>query len=104
MKLFLFRILQVGFSSKFEQQFIGEDAQNKRGILALKYPIEFGFISNMDDMELILSFCLSDQLGVNPENHPVLMSQVPLNPKCTREKLTEIMFERMGVPAFSMQI
>ena len=54
-------------------------------------------------MELILSFCLLDQLGVNPENHPVLMSQVPLNPKCTREKLTEIMFERFGVPAFSMQ-
>ena len=57
----------------------------------------------MDDMELILSFCLCDQLGVNPENHSVLMSQVPLNPKCTREKLTEIMFEKLGVPAFSMQ-
>ncbi|XP_054858620.1 actin, muscle-like isoform X3 [Eublepharis macularius] len=34
--------------------YVGEEAQRKRDILALKYPIEFGVIINWDDMEKIM--------------------------------------------------
>ena len=96
-------ILQARFSGKTESPYVGEDAENKRGALALKYPVEFGFISNMDDMELILSYTFYDRLGICQGDHPVLMSQVPFNPKSTREKVTEIMFEQFEVPAFCIQ-
>src|ERR1041385_3671283 len=33
--------------------FVGDEAQNKRGILTLKYPIEHGIVTNWDDMEQI---------------------------------------------------
>ena len=33
--------------------FVGDDAQSKRGILSMKYPIEHGIVTNWDDMENI---------------------------------------------------
>ena len=94
---------QATYYGKTDQPYVGEDADNKRGILAIKYPVEFGFISNMDDMELVLSHTFYEHLRLCPAEHPVLMSQPPFSPKGTRETITEVMFERFEVPAFSVQ-
>ena len=68
-----------------DQGVIWDEAQRKRGILTLKYPIEHGIVTNWDDMEKIWHHILYNVLCVAPEEHPVLLTEerVPSTPKPT---------------------
>ena len=78
--------------------YIGDEAQCKRGVMQIKYPIEHGIVTNWDDMEKIWHYTFYNELRVNAEEHPVLLTEAPVNPKRNREKMIEIMFERFQVP------
>ncbi|KAJ7663468.1 actin 1 [Mycena olivaceomarginata] len=82
------RGVMVGFGNN--DSYIGDEAQVKRGILSLKYPIKHGIVTNWDDMEKIWHHTFFNELRVAPEEHPGEDDQ--------------IMFETFNVPALFVQI
>ncbi len=110
--------------------FIGRKAQEFRGLLKIKYPMEHGIVTDWDDMERIWNWVYGEELGTLSEEvrlvsprpkvradpldnasrfsdyvqHPVLLTEAPLNPRTNRESAAQILFDTFNVPALYISV
>ncbi|CAK9034868.1 Alpha-centractin, partial [Durusdinium trenchii] len=93
--------LRVMVQTKLEGDlFVGKVADENRGVLYLEYPMEHGVVRNWEAMEKVWSHVYGpSHLDISSEEHPVLLTEAPLNPRGNREKAGEIFFETFNAPA-----
>ncbi|KAI0429728.1 actin-related protein, ARP1 class [Xylaria sp. FL1042] len=85
--------------------FIGQKAATEyRGLLKIRYPLEHGIVTDWDDMEKIWEYVYSEGLKTMSEEHPVLLTEPPLNPRANRDTAAQILFETFNVPALYTSI
>ncbi|XP_038632362.1 actin-like isoform X2 [Scyliorhinus canicula] len=84
--------------------YVGEEAQRKRSILHLIYPIQHGLIANWTEMEVLWRHTFENELRVDIQDHPIVLTEPPNNPQQNREKTTEILFETFQVPSLFLGI
>jgi len=83
--------------------FCGDKAKDLRGILKLNYPTKHGITTDWKDMQNLWQH-VYNELNVNQDQHPVLLTEAPLNPRPNRLKAAEIFFETFNVPALYVQV
>lgn len=91
----------TGANVTLKECYIGQAALAKRGLLALSFPIKNGVVQNWDHLQKMWTSMYHD-FEVDARDHPVLVTQPPLNPRANREKLVEIFLETFRAPAVSV--
>lgn len=98
-------------SGGLEETFlVGDKAAEHRGVLKLNYPITHGLVGanspdDWSDMQKIWEYTLAELKVENTkEQHPVLLTEAPNNPRANRIKAAEIFFETFNVPGLYVQI
>ncbi|KAM3135950.1 hypothetical protein pb186bvf_011940 [Paramecium bursaria] len=81
---------------------IGEDICNNKGLIKISHPLMDGVVNNWDQMEKVFYYTFFNELRTDPSNHPVLITDSPLNNDQNRYKITQLMFESFKVPEFSL--
>ncbi|XP_063728389.1 actin, clone 302-like [Symsagittifera roscoffensis] len=93
------------FGWEHKDTYVGDEAQAKREILRNnRKTLERGIVTNWNDLEKIWRHTLFNELRIDPEEYPVLLTETSLNPKSHRERMTQIMFEKFGVPAMYVAV
>merc|ERR1711872_117143 len=90
----------VGMGQKNE--YVGSEAQQKRGILTLRYPVKNGIIEDWEGMEQVWRHAFVDELRIKSEGTNILLTEAPLNPTVNRVRMGKTLFEKFS--AGNMQI
>lgn len=78
--------------------FVDLEDEKLRGIMTLKYPMKHGVVEDWEGMEIVWRHVYS-KMKVVAEEHPVLLTEAPLNPRRNREQAAERFFEQFNTPA-----
>ena len=67
-----------------------------RQYLDMQLPVEYGVVKNWDDECLVLDYIIKNKLKIDPKEHPILITEAPLNPIENKKKMLEVFLERFG--------
>ena len=87
----------VPFSQK--DSYISDEAESKRGIITLKYPIDHDIVNNWDDTEKICHHTFFNSLHIEPDDHPVPLTDAQMNCDTNSRMMAHVMFESFQVSA-----
>ncbi|KZS98012.1 brg1-associated factor b [Sistotremastrum niveocremeum HHB9708] len=81
--------------------YLGEQGPNVwRPNMVVTNPFSEGILTDFAPIPHIVKYAIVDSLRCDPTEHPVLVTEPTWNTKANRERMAEIMFEDLQVPAF----
>jgi len=83
--------------------YVGDEAAMRRANLEISYPVSNGVVRDWEDMGLVWDHAF-EQLGCDPTECKVMLTDPPLNPKANRERMMSTMFETYGFRAAYVQV
>lgn len=82
--------IMVGMDQK--DAYFGHEAVAKRPLLNITEPVQAGIVTDLKSLEEILEHQIfNHELRVSPEEHKIMITEPPNNPKKNREELVELM-------------
>jgi len=103
------RVMPGGALEQQQQQqetassiFVGSKLDEHRGAFLLDYPMHHGHVvrGGWNAMEHILEHVYSKaHLNAKADDHPLLLTESPLNPRANREQMAQLFFETFTTPA-----
>ncbi|KRX90145.1 Cleavage stimulation factor subunit 3 [Trichinella pseudospiralis] len=88
-------------NNKFRKYFIGTNAIHvPRAEVEYGSFLQDGLINDWDMFENVVMHAFNIFFMDNTCNYPILFSEASWNTRTKRERLTEVMFEKFGIPAF----
>jgi actin-related protein len=85
----------------------GYEACSKTGAMIVKQPIEYDAVTNRHDAAKIFHQTISNELRLDPTEHPAHLREAELNPKTNPEKMIFLMFDAFNAfnaPSFEVVI
>ena len=86
-----------------EEVYVGNSGAGS-AVLTFSSPIHRGQIENWDDMVKVWQHTFENELRLESDETPVLITEPPLNPRIAREKTAQIFFETLNVPGYFVQV
>jgi len=86
--------------------FVGNEADKKRGLCKVSYPIEQGYIKSVDDTYLMWCEALRGVPGGMSQikSRGLVLTEPPLNSNINRETMVEVALEKLQSKAVSLQV
>jgi actin-like protein 6A len=87
---------------KKKEYFVGTQALSfPREYMEIESPfnMQTGLIDDWEITENIIQYALVERLGINPNEHPMLMAEPSYNSRLNREKMATLLFEKFNCPA-----
>ncbi|VVT44179.1 uncharacterized protein SAPINGB_P000330 [Magnusiomyces paraingens] len=88
-------------SEKRKHYYIGENSLHlPRANTEIHNPMHEGVVKDWTAMEQIWDYALNKSLGIDPTEHPLLVTEQPWNSRANRASAMQLAFETFSVPAF----
>jgi centractin len=95
--------MATGAAASQSSTFVGEDSVHLRGVCKLHSPMLHGVVEDWQDMTSVWSHAYKHLKAVE-DQHPILLTEAPLNPRANRAAAAEVFFETFSAPALFIQI
>ena len=81
-----------------KQIMIGDEIIGFRSLLELSHPISEGVIVDEEDLSRLWEYTLTEKLNLEDlSDKKIILTEAPLNPIENKQKILEILFEKLGV-------